>query len=54
MVTFLKLVGKEQDRFSKHGFDASHAIKMLDFIDDWLASHICRIDVQLREAIDGA
>ena len=48
--SFLKLVAAESERFSQHGFDHDVAVSLLDRIDNWLSSHICRIDVKLRDA----
>lgn len=47
---FLMLIEKESARFAEHGFDRAAAEATLDLIDKWLDSHICRIDVQLRDA----
>ncbi len=49
---FMRMVEKENARFRTDGFDATIAAKLLDRIDRWLESHICRIDVRLREVLD--
>ncbi|MDF1717801.1 MAG: hemerythrin domain-containing protein [Antarcticimicrobium sp.] len=48
---FLRLVEKETARFREDGFDAGSATKLVDTIDSWMESHICRIDVRLREVL---
>ncbi|TDE36253.1 bacteriohemerythrin [Antarcticimicrobium sediminis] len=48
---FLKLLDKENTHYHDHGFDAARAMAMLDKLDNWLASHICRIDVRLKESV---
>ena len=48
---FLRLVEKENARFREDGFDADRATRLLDTIDRWLESHICRIDVRLRDVL---
>jgi hemerythrin len=34
--------------YRKNGFKPRRAVRLLEVIDRWLESHICRIDVQLR------
>ncbi|NOX74486.1 MAG: hypothetical protein GXP03_13010 [Alphaproteobacteria bacterium] len=46
--TFLE---SELRYYRKNGFKPRRAVKLLDVIDRWLESHICRIDVQLRECV---
>lgn len=48
---FLKHVQKEQTRFAAEGFTRASAKAMLDMVDGWLDSHICRIDIRLREVM---
>ena len=48
---FLKRVKKEIDRFAMEGFSRESATAMLDMLDRWLDSHICRIDVKLMDVI---
>lgn len=48
---FLKLVETENARFRAHGFDAARAVEMLDKVDHWLESHICRVDVRLKDVL---
>jgi hemerythrin len=51
---FTKVVAKEIETFENLGFDRGRAFALLDKIDTWLDSHICRIDVQLKECIERA
>jgi hemerythrin len=36
-------------RYAANGFDRSDARELVDTLDGWLADHICRIDVRLRD-----
>jgi hemerythrin len=47
---FLKLVANETARFDAEGFLSERAMHLLDMVDRWLSSHICRIDIQLKYA----
>jgi len=49
--SFTHLLEIEEVKFANTGFDRERAYKLLAMIDKWLESHICRIDVQLREYI---
>ena len=49
---FLKRVQKENARFATDGFTRDSAKAMLDMVDRWLDSHICRIDIRLRDVIE--
>ena len=49
---FLQVVEKEEQAFMQKGFEPERALKLLDTIDNWLASHICRIDTQLKGTLD--
>lgn len=48
---FRKMVAREQAAYAGHGFDRDRALKLLTDIDRWLMSHICRVDVQLRDCV---
>src|SRR5579871_728880 len=39
-------------RYAAFGFEVADAQSLVEFIDHWLADHICRIDVQLRAFAD--
>jgi hemerythrin-like metal-binding protein len=36
------------------GWDPANAGRLLDTVEDWLTYHICRIDVQLGNSVEGA
>jgi len=49
---FLEFMKQEKELFRKEGFTVERATELLDFIDSWLDSHICRIDRQLKDYIN--
>jgi hemerythrin-like metal-binding protein len=49
---FLNVVKKETEYFEAHGFSTEKALRLMDIIDNWLDSHICRVDVQLKDCMD--
>jgi hemerythrin len=51
---FSLLIQKEHERFAAEGFDREIAESLLHKIDDWLESHIGRIDVQLKDYLPKA
>ncbi len=51
---FSKVIAMEVATFEQVGFDRQRAFGLLDKIDTWLDSHICSIDVQLKDCIDNA
>ncbi len=48
---FMKVVKNEEDAFQQTGYDPQRAFELLDTIDNWLGSHIARIDVQLKNYV---
>lgn len=48
---FRALVAQEQEAYRAKGFERQRALALLAVIDKWLDSHICRIDVQLRDCV---
>lgn len=48
---FRKMVEQEVAAYRATGFDRQRALDLLGSIDQWLDSHICRIDVQLRDYV---
>jgi len=46
---FLEYFRKEEEAYRQHGYNPRRTLELLDFIENWLDSHICRIDSQLRE-----
>ncbi|MGR3321651.1 MAG: bacteriohemerythrin [Pseudooceanicola sp.] len=49
---FFKVLRRENERFAEEGYSRSRAMAMVDWLDRWLDSHICRIDIRLRDVID--
>jgi hemerythrin len=50
---FINLLKRFQQRYDLIGFDGVDAQQLVEFVDQWLADHIARIDVQLRHCITG-
>ncbi|HJP31722.1 MAG TPA: bacteriohemerythrin [Candidatus Latescibacteria bacterium] len=48
---FLDVLAKYQQRYSAIGFDGVDARKLVDTLDQWLDSHICRIDTHLKRCV---
>ena len=46
---FASAVSEFQSRYRASGFDRADARAVVDFIDRWLAEHICRVDIQIRD-----
>jgi hypothetical protein len=38
-----------RERQENHGFSRTDALNLVDFLDQWLANYIARIDVQLSD-----
>lgn len=49
---FMEVLMGFQQRFDSHGFERSDAHRLVDFIDQWLADHIGRIDVQIKPYVE--
>ncbi len=45
---FTQFIDQEVERFRRDGFDRTVAYNLLDTIDQWLDSHIGKVDVQLK------
>jgi hemerythrin len=48
---FIENIAQYQSRYVAAGFSRIEARTLLDTLDEWLASHICRIDVQLKDYV---
>ena len=48
---FVEVLAGFQQRYTAVGFDRGDARNLVDTIDTWLADHICRIDVRLKEYV---
>jgi hemerythrin-like metal-binding protein len=42
-----------EERYAMVGFERADAQRLVEFFDDWLADHICRIDTQLKPHAQG-
>ena len=51
---FIEVLGWFRRRHAESGFKADEADRLVMFIDDWLANHIGRIDVQLKPCVEGS
>ena len=49
---FLEQVAGFRQRFEQARFDRDEAYRLVSFLDDWLANHIGRIDIQLKPCLD--
>ena len=49
---FMEQVAGFRRRFEQAPFDRAEAYRLVGFLDDWLANHIGRIDVQLKPCVD--
>lgn len=50
-VSFSRMIAEEEAAYRSHGFDRERALELTRKIDSWLDSHICRIDVQLKDCV---
>ncbi|MCR8726396.1 bacteriohemerythrin [Frigidibacter sp. ROC022] len=48
---FTRMIAEEEALFRSQGFDRQRALELTDRIDQWLDSHIRRIDTQLRDVV---
>jgi hemerythrin len=48
-VKFVETLAGFRQRYAATGFDKAEAQRLVQFIDGWLADHIGRIDVQLKQ-----
>ena len=46
---FVEAIAQFQRRLKAQGFDEADAWRLIEFVDNWLANHIGRIDVQLKQ-----
>ena len=51
---FVRVLAEFQQHYEQNGFDRTHARRLVDTLDKWLADHICRIDVRLRDVVEEA
>jgi len=48
---FARTFAGYRQRYEANGFDRREARALVDMIDEWLAAHICRIDVHLSRCV---
>ena len=51
---FIEVLDWFRRRHAERGFNAAEAERLVTFIDEWLANHIGRIDVQLKPCVEGS
>jgi len=51
-VKFVEVLSGFQQRYTASGFNRDDAHNLVDSVDDWLADHICRIDVRLKQSVE--
>ena len=51
-VKFVEVLAGFHKRNVERGFDRAEAQCLVDFVDQWLADHIGRIDVQLKPCVE--
>ena len=52
--SFIEFAAQFRERYDANGFDVVEARHLAEAIESWLADHICKIDLQLRDALYGA
>lgn len=50
-VLFARFIANQVAEYEKEGFDRQKAIALLARVDDWLANHIARVDVNLKDCV---
>jgi hemerythrin len=51
---FVEAISGFQKSYAVSSFNHAEAQRLVEFIDQWLADHICRIDVQLKACVKGS
>ena len=49
---FLEILSGFQKRYAVSGYDPADARKLVDTVDQWLADHICGIDIHLKRCVN--
>ena len=50
---FMEVAAQFRERYAASGYDAVDARHLSETLETWLADHICKIDVQLKDAMYG-
>ena len=48
---FVDVLSDYQQRYVARGFEGADARALVDTVDHWLAEHICRLDVYLKQCL---
>ena len=48
---FLETLSGFQQRYAVSGYDRTDARRLVGTVDQWLADHICRIDIHLKRCV---
>ena len=49
---FTNILQDMRQRYSIIGFDRKDAQELIGLLEEWLANHICKVDVQLKQALE--
>jgi len=48
---FIETLSGFKQRYAVNGFDRTDARRLVDTVDQWLADHICSIDIHLKRCV---
>jgi len=51
-VSFLETLAGFHQRFAVSGYDPADARRLVDTVDQWLADHICDVDMHLKRCVN--
>ena len=51
-VKFVEVLAGLHKRNAERGFEQADAQRLVDFVDQWLADHMGRVDVQLKPCVE--
>jgi hemerythrin len=49
---FLETLSGFRERYAVNGYNSADAWRLVDTVDQWLANHICRIDIHLKRCVN--
>ena len=49
---FVETLSGFQQRYDAAGYDREDALRLADTLDEWLADHICHIDIHLKRCVN--
>ncbi len=47
----IEILSGFQNRYCANGYDYAEASRLVDTLEQWLADHICRIDIHLKKCV---